>query len=64
MDRRTLLKQIAGLCALGLGFDRHLNFMDTIRTRQIPGHSESLPVVGLGTWQTFDVGNSREERSP
>ncbi len=64
MERRTMLKQIAGLSFLGLGLDHRLNFMDNIRTRRIPGHNESLPVVGLGTWQTFDVGNSREERSP
>ena len=64
MERRTMLKQIAGLSVLGLGFNPHLNFVDAIRTRRIPGHNEHLPVVGLGTWQTFDVGSSREERSP
>lgn len=26
-----------------------------LRTRTIPGHDEALPVVGVGTWQTFDV---------
>ena len=26
-------------------------------TRAIPKSGEALPVVGLGTWQTFDVGN-------
>lgn len=25
-------------------------------TRPIPSTGEALPVVGLGTWQTFDVG--------
>jgi aryl-alcohol dehydrogenase-like predicted oxidoreductase len=25
---------------------------------------EALPVVGLGTWQTFDVGASPAERAP
>jgi aryl-alcohol dehydrogenase-like predicted oxidoreductase len=29
-------------------------------TRQIPSTKEPLPVVGLGTWQTFDVGADRE----
>jgi diketogulonate reductase-like aldo/keto reductase len=28
-------------------------------TRPIPQNKESLPVVGLGTWQTFDVGPDR-----
>ncbi|NNC70431.1 MAG: aldo/keto reductase [Flavobacteriaceae bacterium] len=30
--------------------------------RPIPSSNEKLPVVGLGTWQTFDVGNSIESR--
>lgn len=33
-------------------------------TRAIPSSGEALPVLGLGTWQTFDVGASREERAP
>jgi aryl-alcohol dehydrogenase-like predicted oxidoreductase len=34
----------------------------TITTRAIPKTGEKLPVVGLGTWQTFDVGDSAAER--
>lgn len=30
-------------------------------TRPIPGTDESIPVVGLGTWEVFDVAGSREE---
>ena len=30
--------------------------------RNIPSSGEKLPVVGLGTWQTFDVGNDQEQR--
>ncbi|NJO32781.1 MAG: aldo/keto reductase [Rhodospirillales bacterium] len=29
--------------------------------RPIPKTSEQLPVVGIGTWQTFDIGNTRAE---
>lgn len=36
----------------------------TIRTRKIPSSGEMLPVVGLGTWQQFDVGSSNGERQP
>lgn len=32
--------------------------------RRIPGSGEELPVVGLGTWQTFDVGDSDAARAP
>jgi diketogulonate reductase-like aldo/keto reductase len=33
-------------------------------TRAIPSSGEKLPVIGLGTWQTFDVGPSPAEREP
>jgi len=33
-------------------------------TRSIPSDGELLPAVGLGTWQTFDVGASPAERAP
>jgi diketogulonate reductase-like aldo/keto reductase len=33
-------------------------------TREIPSSGESLPVIGLGTSRTFDVGSSAEARAP
>lgn len=32
--------------------------------RQIPSSGEWLPVIGLGTWQTFDVGSDEASRAP
>jgi diketogulonate reductase-like aldo/keto reductase len=32
--------------------------------RPIPSSGEKIPVVGLGTWRTFDVGASAAERDP
>ncbi|HQR29281.1 MAG TPA: aldo/keto reductase [Anaeromyxobacteraceae bacterium] len=32
--------------------------------RPVPRTGERLPVVGLGTWQTFDVGSSPADRAP
>jgi diketogulonate reductase-like aldo/keto reductase len=32
--------------------------------RPIPSTGELLPVIGCGTWQTFDVGGGSEERTP
>jgi aryl-alcohol dehydrogenase-like predicted oxidoreductase len=32
--------------------------------RKIPSSGEMLPVVGCGTWRTFDVGTRAEERAP
>lgn len=35
-----------------------------ILTRRIPSSGEMIPVIGLGTWQTFDVGRASTERQP
>lgn len=35
-----------------------------MQTRPIPSSGEPLPVIGLGTWQTFDVGATAAERGP
>ncbi|MEQ8337122.1 MAG: hypothetical protein RIA62_07240 [Cyclobacteriaceae bacterium] len=32
--------------------------------RKIPSSGKMLPIVGVGTWQTFDVGTSPAERAP
>lgn len=34
-----------------------------MHTRIIPSSGEAIPVVGLGTWQAFDVGNGTDERA-
>jgi diketogulonate reductase-like aldo/keto reductase len=36
----------------------------TLLQRTIPSSGETLPVVGLGTWQVFDVGATPPERRP
>lgn len=36
----------------------------TLLQRAIPSSGETLPVIGLGTWQAFDVGPSAAERQP
>lgn len=33
-------------------------------TKAIPRTGEQLPVIGMGSWQTFDVGASEAERAP
>lgn len=34
-----------------------------ILQRAIPGTKELLPIIGMGTWQTFDIGEGKEERT-
>src|ERR1700709_1197489 len=36
----------------------------SILQRTIPSTGEKLPAVGIGRWQTFDVGKSEAERKP
>jgi aryl-alcohol dehydrogenase-like predicted oxidoreductase len=36
----------------------------TMLTRPIPRSGEQLPVIGLGTWQTFNAGTDAKERAP
>ena len=33
-------------------------------TRPIPSTGEAMPVIGLGTWQVFDVGGEAQARAP
>jgi aryl-alcohol dehydrogenase-like predicted oxidoreductase len=33
-------------------------------TRAIPSTDEAIPAIGLGTWQTFDIGAGERERAP
>ena len=35
-----------------------------LATRAIPATGEALPMIGVGTWQTFDVGNDAAARAP
>ena len=35
-----------------------------ILTKPIPSSGEAIPVIGMGTWQTFDVGSTTTERQP
>ena len=39
-------------------------FETKMNQRIIPSSKEKIPVVGLGTWQTFDVANNKAELDP
>jgi diketogulonate reductase-like aldo/keto reductase len=36
---------------------------EPVNRRPIPVSGEMIPVIGLGTWRTFDAGNSKEKRA-
>jgi diketogulonate reductase-like aldo/keto reductase len=69
LSRRDAAKVIGGAAA-GLLWQnlasRILAASDSsaMLTRAIPSTGEKIPVIGLGTWQTFDVGASADERRP
>ncbi len=37
---------------------------EPMSTRNIPSSGEALPIIGVGTWQTFDVGAGAAGRAP
>ncbi len=66
MLRREYLQKSATLLSLSpfLSTSLFANDSEKMITRPIPSSNEKLPIVGLGTWQTFDVGKSESERTP
>ena len=65
LSRREMLKVTAGAsAALALGRLPGLAQPSEIMKRPIPSTGELIPVVGLGTARTFNVGESEEERAP
>lgn len=64
ITRRRLLKTGAMLAA-GLALPVSFAAQQSLqRMRPIPASGERLPVMGLGTYQTFDVGSGSAERAP
>ena len=63
LDRRSLLAGLgaAGLCA-GIGPGRAAATAPLL-SRKIPASGEDLPLIGMGTWITFDVGGNITERA-
>jgi diketogulonate reductase-like aldo/keto reductase len=60
MQRRRFVELAGALAAVPLlGNEESLDAI----TRPIPSSGERIPVIGMGTWQTFDVGRSSSERA-
>jgi len=62
LSRRQFLRAGVGGAALALMGERAMG--QSILRKPIPRSGELLPAVGLGTWQTFDVGAAPAERMP
>lgn len=68
LSRRSLLKwtMATSTSALLPNFFENTDMiipLQKINTRPIPSSGEQLPIVGIGTWQTFDVGNNSIQRA-
>ena len=57
--RRALLAAFAAAATLP-----RARAEERTRLKPIPATGETLPVIGIGTWQTFDVGPSAADRAP
>ena len=69
ISRATFLRGAAcavSACALGgpLLAQKTSEKPEKMQTRPIPSTGAPLPVVGCGTWRTFDVGSGAAERAP
>jgi len=62
-QRRRALGLLAGVPA-AFAMNPAMSAPDSLVTRPIPSTGERLPVIGLGTWQTFDVGADERAREP
>lgn len=62
MNRRTCLQHLSALSLVPLTISA--TPVAAMLKRTIPSSGELLPAIGLGTWQTFDVGNAATKREP
>ncbi|HLC44503.1 MAG TPA: aldo/keto reductase, partial [Patescibacteria group bacterium] len=64
LKRRAFLKQLGGLgTAILLNPRVAIATERPVITKAIPATGERLPVIGMGSWITFNVGNSTHERA-
>jgi diketogulonate reductase-like aldo/keto reductase len=69
VTRRDVVRMIAGgtaatILPIGSSPLAAASESSVMMTRAIPSSGEKIPVIGLGTWQTFDVGEAADERQP
>jgi diketogulonate reductase-like aldo/keto reductase len=64
--RRTLIKALAAAGAMTMAGPMHAQQSNpgSVLKRPIPKSGEAIPVIGLGTYQAFDVGGGDAAREP
>jgi len=66
-SRRSFLKSVSGLALTSFTPFTSLFAADRaaspIITKAIPASGEKLPVIGMGSWLTFDVGSNKTDRA-
>ncbi|MBP2312824.1 aldo/keto reductase [Azospirillum soli] len=63
LNRRSLMHLLAATAAVGILYPSPATAQrGPLVTRPIPSSGEMLPVVGLGSWITFNVGDDEEAR--
>ncbi len=63
MHRRTVIRLLVGGALTGSSVPRALFAQrGELIVRRVPSSGETLPVVGLGSWITFNVGDDRQLR--
>jgi diketogulonate reductase-like aldo/keto reductase len=63
-SRRRFIYGAAAAAALPLLARMNAMAADPMITRPIPSSAEAMPVIGLGTWNVFDVGEDAGARAP
>lgn len=64
LSRRAMLRLLLASAPLAAGVRPARAAGEPMTQRTIPVSGERIPVIGLGTWQTFDVGPAETERAP
>ena len=63
-SRRGIILTATALAAPARASQRPGGNVERMRTRPVPRTGEQLPVIGMGTYRTFDVSESDESRKP
>src|SRR5437763_5433152 len=63
-SRRVVLRGAIGAAAVSLLPRMNAMAAPAMITRPIPSSGEAMPVIGLGTWSVFDVGEGAGKRAP